>query len=170
MSVNKYDASTGTLTTIANGQRTWVGTKAAYEAAKTAGTLPTNALVAITDDSRDNSYSTDEVLTGKFWIDGKPIYRKVFETTTPATADTDTVLMKIADDVESIVDLSGFLYYSTNPTQIEPINWSYSGTQPYMTTYVREDNDGELHIRQKASGGRNNKSEYIIVEYTKTTD
>ena len=81
MSVNRYNASTGILENIAAGQRTWVGTKAAYDAAKIAGTLPANAIIAITDDSMDNSYSTDEILTGKFWIDGKPIYRKVFELT-----------------------------------------------------------------------------------------
>ena len=77
MSVNKYDASTGTLTTIANGQRTWVGTKQAYDQAKIAGTLPTNCLVAITDDEVDhNHYSTNETETGTYWIDGKPIYQK----------------------------------------------------------------------------------------------
>lgn len=53
MSVNRYDASTGELTNIASGQRTWVGTKAAYNAAKQAGTLPNNALICITDDEND---------------------------------------------------------------------------------------------------------------------
>ena len=50
MSLNKYDASTGTLTTLANGQRIWLGTKAAHDAAEAAGTLPNNCLIAITDD------------------------------------------------------------------------------------------------------------------------
>ena len=76
MSINKYNATTGELTTLANGSRIWIGTKAAHDAAKQAGTLPTNCLIAITDDSEDNNYSTEEVITGKFWIDGKPIYRK----------------------------------------------------------------------------------------------
>ena len=78
MSVNRYDASTGELINIASGQRTWVGTQAAYKAAKQAGTLPNNAIIAIIDDEVDhNHYSTDEVETGMYWIDGKPIYRKV---------------------------------------------------------------------------------------------
>ena len=50
MSLNKYDPNTGTLTTLANGQRIWLGTKAAHDAAVAAGTLPTNCLIAITDD------------------------------------------------------------------------------------------------------------------------
>ena len=85
MSVNKYDASTGELTILANGSRMWVGTKSAHDAAKQAGTLPTNCLIAITDDEKDDEYSTDEVLTSKKWIDGKPIYRKVFEFTASTT-------------------------------------------------------------------------------------
>ena len=50
MSVQYYDKDTGTLTTLASGQRTWVGTKAAYEAEKQAGTLPNNCIIVITDD------------------------------------------------------------------------------------------------------------------------
>ncbi len=50
MSVNKYDSTTGTLTSLASGARTWIGTKAAYDAEKLAGTLPTNCLIVITDD------------------------------------------------------------------------------------------------------------------------
>lgn len=49
MSVNKYTTAEG-LVTLANGSRMWVGTKAAYDSAKQAGTLPTNVLIAITDD------------------------------------------------------------------------------------------------------------------------
>lgn len=53
MSLNKYNATTGELENIASGQRTWVGTKAAYDAAKQAGTLPLNALICITDDEEE---------------------------------------------------------------------------------------------------------------------
>ncbi len=49
MSVNKYTTASG-LQTLANGSRVWIGTKAAYEAAKQAGTLPNDCLIAITDD------------------------------------------------------------------------------------------------------------------------
>lgn len=49
MSVNKYTTASG-LQTLANGSRTWIGTKAAYEAEQQAGTLPTDAIICITDD------------------------------------------------------------------------------------------------------------------------
>lgn len=53
MSVNKYDSTSGTLTSIAAGSRTWIGTRAAYDAEKQAGTLPTNCIIVITDDETD---------------------------------------------------------------------------------------------------------------------
>ncbi len=48
MSVNLNN--NGTLVTLANGTRTWVGTKAAHDAAVQAGTMPNNCIVCITDD------------------------------------------------------------------------------------------------------------------------
>lgn len=58
MSVNRYTTESG-LQTLANGQRCWIGTKAAYEAAVQAGTMENDILVAITDD--DDEYKTDTV-------------------------------------------------------------------------------------------------------------
>ena len=50
MSVNRYDSSTGTLTTISSGGRQWIGTQSQYNAQKLAGTLPNDCLIIITDD------------------------------------------------------------------------------------------------------------------------
>ena len=53
MSVNKYNASTGVLETLASGSRIWVGSQEAHDAAKQAGTLPIDSLIAITDDEQE---------------------------------------------------------------------------------------------------------------------
>ena len=58
MSVNKY--TNGELVTLSNGTRAWIGTLAAHDAAKQAGTLPTDSLIYITDD--DNEFKTDQVI------------------------------------------------------------------------------------------------------------
>lgn len=50
MSVNKYDSTTGQLTTLASGQRMWVGTKNAHSNAIADNTMPNNCMVCITDD------------------------------------------------------------------------------------------------------------------------
>ncbi len=53
MSSNKVNKTTGELVTLANGSRMWIGTKAVHDAAEQAGTLPSNVLIAITDDYGD---------------------------------------------------------------------------------------------------------------------
>lgn len=82
MSVNKVNKTTGELVTLANGTRMWIGTKTAHDLAVQQGTMPNNCMVCITDDAAGEEawqYSTSETRTGKTWIDGKPIYRRVIE-------------------------------------------------------------------------------------------
>ena len=62
MSVNKYDKTTGTLQMLANGTRTWTGSKEAYIEQEQSGTLPNSCVCMITDDEED--YITNEVLEG----------------------------------------------------------------------------------------------------------
>jgi len=50
MSVNKVNKDTGELVTLANGTRMWIGTQSAHDAAVSAGTMPNNCMVCITDD------------------------------------------------------------------------------------------------------------------------
>jgi len=54
LSVNKYDSTTGTLTSVAASGRVWIGTTAQHNAAIQAGTMPNNCLVSITDDESDS--------------------------------------------------------------------------------------------------------------------
>lgn len=154
MSVNKYTTAEG-LVTLANGSRMWVGTKAVYEAAKQAGTMPNDVLVAITDDSQDNNYSTEEVLTGKFWINGKPIYRKVY---TDVSMVNGTSLFSDID-IEEMIDIYGYIYYN---------NYRYSFPISASSFYGAVEHDNSTwHI---ISSGLNLYKANIIVEYTKTTD
>ena len=67
MSVNKYSTTDG-LVTLANGSRMWVGTQAAHDAAKQAGTLPNNCLIAITDDASESMLSSNPNLLDNPWF------------------------------------------------------------------------------------------------------
>ena len=49
------------------------------------------------------TYSTTEQWTGDYWIDGKPIYRKVIATTFPNSSK----LLPIGESVDTIVSLRG---------------------------------------------------------------
>ena len=157
MSLNKYNAITGELENIASGQRTWVGTRAAYDAAKQAGTLPTNALVCITDDEEDYChYSTEETKTGNYWIDGKPIYRKVFT----GTASNGTTVNHGINNLEKVIDMKGTTTADNSVTY--PLSHYDQG---YM---IRPSVSATQLIWTIASFGT---ITYIVtLEYTKTTD
>lgn len=175
MSVNKYNASTGELTNIASGQRTWVGTQAAYKAAKQAGTLPNNAIIAITDDEVDhNHYSTEETETGMYWIDGKPIYRKVIDvgwgpngtTSTPASITVPHNISNL-DEVISY-EMLGTSYPSQSSTvkgNRWTVPWITSGGAAYHDTYLNS-----TSIILTATQNTNLWYFKAIIEYTKTTD
>lgn len=169
MSVNRYDASTGELVTLASGTRTWIGTKAAYDAAKSAGTLPNNCLIAITDDEEDhNHYSTDETFTGNYWIDGKKIYRKVLRNVTmPKGTKQSVATVNVPHGISNagnFIVLEGMLRWSSgNQIKIpdhEPIDDVVVRMHVNATNVVLEAN-------YDLTGYAAN---FIILEYTKTTD
>lgn len=153
MSVNRYNSSTGTLTTLANGQRMWIGTQTAYDSAEAAGTLPNNCLIAITDDGAGTEqYSTEETSTGKVWIDDKPIYRKVFTfSSVTLSANTWATL--------SSVDLS------TAETLINVTGLSAAGCA-FNCHITMKNSSGYLQILSPQTW----TVATIIAEYTKTTD
>lgn len=104
--------------------------------------------------NKDNIYSTEETFTGKYWIDGKKIYRKVV-TGTITSAHT-----KINLSHDNIINISGkilgdnggnneLIYYYDNT------NYSYIYSQSYTALML-------LTVE-----GNLNKNYYAIIEYTK---
>lgn len=166
MSVNKYNDQTGELTILANGSRIWIGTKAAHDTAKQAGTLPNNCLVAITDDSEDNNYSTDEKLTGKYWIDGKPIYRKSCKYTGTITSGTYDDIMTLSN-YESVVSIVG-TFKNANDNNVFPIGYIFPNNgQIAQEGRVIVMNTGTVTF---AALGFSMTDIIATIEYTKTTD
>ena len=168
MSVNIYDKDAGTLTALASGQRTWVGTRAAYDTAKQAGTLPTNALICITDDEEDYChYSTEETKTGNYWIDGKPIYRKVINIGAFPNAGVKTINTQISD-VDIFTKIDGTAYNSTMNRSI-PIPYSDEQNVNYQVRVII-DNHSDCQLSIYTGINYSNFYGYMILEYTKTTD
>lgn len=180
MSVNRYDASTGELVTLASGTRTWIGTKAAYEAARSAGTLPNNCLIAITDDEVDhNHYSTEETETGMYWIDGKPIYRRAYTFTTPSTIATTRTQYRFDLDfshtlIDSIIKMETFLRYSnSNGTGWANGCWNESTNNCFTGTLLECGNSASANMKflcSMAGGHFASQPLILVIEYTKTTD
>lgn len=106
--------------------------------------------------NNSGSYSTNEVNTGKKWIDGKPIYRKVIVAEINGTNDWITIPNSLITNFSKIVNIEGnFGDYLPLPCY-SSVNYSISlqyngsvGIQYYAVGY----SSGEMHI---------------IVEYTKS--
>ena len=105
----------------------------------------------ITNPSPAASYSTDEQLTGGTWIDGKPIYRRVFIGSWSATVSVWT-----ATNI-SVVGFETLISASCKRSAREADN-------PFVQV---EMSDTLLNIA--ASAGTHTINQ-IILEYTKTTD
>ena len=105
-------------------------------------------------------YSTDETDTGKKWIDGKPIYRKVILNptinTTLLTGVDEVVNYRVKRQVYRGTP-QGYIYFDGDP----------SG-QINTTIYLNLTNN-EVKISDVHSGSYFN-AQWAIFEYTKTTN
>ena len=136
-------------------QEHWIGTQAEYEAQK--ANIPAGTIVALTDEEDTTydhgKYSTNETVTGQRWINGKPIYRKVFpmdvSVSNGATANWQTVASVAGMNIEKLVR-----------------GW---GTSPQYGSCIYNDliqvNGNNLQVWP---GGYGIRLDNIIIEYTKT--
>lgn len=113
-----------------------------------------------------NDYSTSEVNTGKTWIDGKPIYRRVFDTATPVNENAGTVAtMNFV--VDNMIKLEGFIYL-TSYKNIVPIQ--YLASENYSYIYIQYNSSTTNIVMAVKNAEYYNKRILIVAEYTKTTD
>lgn len=110
--------------------------------------------------TNNNTYSTDEVITGKTWIDGKPIYRKV------VSGNQISVGYKLITDSlnindNTIIDCRGSVYNSAGTNL-----WAIPlfGAEDNVSFVLQS--DGLKFYSTTAWGG----AWKVIIEYTKTTD
>ena len=106
-------------------------------------------------------YSTTQKCIGR-WIDGKPLYRKVYTLSTIPSSNTD--LFSVVDlEIDTMVKLYGFAK-TANSMQF-PIP-SMDSDSNYSVIFKSANN-----IRGRMlSGGGDITAVHIILEYTKTTD
>ena len=91
----------------------FVGTAAQWDSQQ--NNYPKGTIVALTDDV-DNTYesgeySTNETTTGKVWIDGKPIYRRVVVQTVNTYTDADVrrlITANISSNIDTLVSGDGY--------------------------------------------------------------
>ena len=100
------------------------------------------------------------------WIDGKTVYRKIIEATSPAVADTNTNIYNISDlNIKEVIKIEGIVYNKGSRSR-GSIN-SYISADDYVTTWLYcEDTNKPSHIRYRCRNRTNSPME-IILEYTK---
>lgn len=108
-----------------------------------------------------NGYSSAEAIVGK-WINGKPIYRKVY-TLTKTTAKTSwTDFADLPANIDQITCFYGVIKESSG--NMKPVPY-YEGSSYYEGLLARP-STGKLQYMSTYA----NSTSYITIEYTKTTD
>ena len=107
------------------------------------------------------NYSTKEQVIGT-WIDGKPIYRKVINSTCPSVSAT-WVTISSNLNADEILSYTGYIEFSTSEHKLLAV-----GTAQF-TYFQLNKTSNELQIATNDSGffGKPIK---VIIEYTKTAD
>lgn len=102
-----------------------------------------------------HEYSTEEKIVGK-WIDGKPIYEKVFEIGSKSSAYTFTI-----ENLDKIIDYTGNCIIS-DYSRIIPF------VQPQYNNYViiNDYKDGVVNLATNLTY----TDCVLVIQYTKTTD
>lgn len=113
------------------------------------------------------TYSTKEVKTGEKWIDGKPIYKKVFIFNNRELSINNPINHGISN-LSVVVSLQGIFKDSntfiTFPYLYDTVNAMYlKATSTQIITAVPK--GGSLSLSASS-----NRTFYCTIEYTKTTD
>lgn len=114
------------------------------------------------DVNKINEYSTEEQVIGT-WIDGKPLYRKVYDNIT--INSSETVIAKLSGI--KIQMISGWLVRA-NDGFVQPIG-SYSSSESIYTSRVFCDN-AVIKVQANSNYNTGEFKARVVIEYTKTTD
>lgn len=112
------------------------------------------------------TYSTEEVKTGKFWNDGKPIYRKTLIYTNKEIAN-GTIIAHSIQNIDEVTDFE--VRFNDNGTLYTfPLIYEGTGSKMYVRcnkTSIVFQSDGALTL-----SGKTTRKLRVTIEYTKTTD
>ena len=145
------------------GTPTWTGTQAEYDAAKS--DIADGTIVNITDDDGNmvgarttEIYSTDELEIGR-WINGKPLYRKVFNVTISNTKE-----QLFPHNISNVGMIMAKEWYLHNGTIWQNQAYAY----PYAAGFTADATN--VRIEKNSTSTWAGAESIMIIEYTKTTD
>lgn len=121
------------------------------------------------------TYSTEEIKTGETWIDGKPVYRKVFQITNASGTTTEFDLSSLNIST-MFFNLSKSYYKWSQHTRIFPIISVNVEAGTTSSTDVAKNQCGVFYDysnkKMTLEFGYNRRvyDAVVTIEYTKTTD
>lgn len=108
-----------------------------------------------------DSYSTSEVNTGKKWIDGKPIYRRVFEAEENKNISSNTTVSGWSTVITNLSNVINTYMTASDSTEVVG--------NPFFARYKKS--ESKFYFSTTAGGNWNvSIGDIFILEYTKTTD
>lgn len=136
---------------------------------KALDSMPVGSIVDFTGSSADvpagweevYDYSTTEIDTGKKWIDGKHIYRKVINVGALSDANQKTIAHGISN-FNRAISLEGYFYRSSDG-MCRAFNFLAGSSSMYLQADATN-----LYVVPSWNPGASEC--YVIMEYTKTTD
>lgn len=112
-----------------------------------------------------NTYSTSETLTGGYWIDGKPIYKKTYTGSTSTKTDhniTPNIVNEL--NIENVVDLKCVIKDNQSRRMV-PYYYDAGSNVDYLGCWVEI--DGRIHMRSGSSYPATPYTYYVTIYYTK---
>ena len=110
------------------------------------------------------AYSTNETVCGT-WIDGKPLYRIVINTTSPSN-EIGTLYNTSSLNIDNIINMYCVISASSGSTRLKVKLPYYFADNDAGTIWLEGDN---INLRLTSSTYRG-QSTILFLEYTKTTD
>lgn len=102
-----------------------------------------------------NVYSMEGTVIGT-WVDGKPIYRKVFS----VGGSTSQTINIFENKIKDVINKYGFVKYENKMEEY----WTNLGETGFIATIDQYGINVTLGTKQATGSG------YLVIEYTKTTD
>lgn len=165
--VGLHYTTSGTDEILEANTNVFNGTMTQWDALTTAQ-KKTYTSASITEDSLDGSqdvYSTSEVKTNKVWIDGKPVYRKVF--IRDVLPDDDWTTVGSLSNVDTLISIFGVAQTSLDADAYYPLEqYSRGGVSKGLGVRVTN-NKSTVQFYKYGTAATNYA---VIIEYTKSTD
>jgi len=114
-----------------------------------------------------NDYSSTEIDTGKKWIDGKSIYRKVILETMPANQTTKETNLNITDTIYEYVSVYVKIIPSGSSTNNTACVSYYNNSSDFLRWYLSTPSEKQITVTSGSDWPKRPYNYAIIVEYTK---